>query len=144
MQHVSPRSILAEAIRPAHGPAAASPRWLYCRQVKQKVEDVVERACGVSAERLNLPVRGCGRVLRARQIAFYLARTEAGMTFAEVGDMFERTRQVAAHATASIEDRRDFEPGLDDLLDRLAADLRAVLDRLAATDDDIVVMRAHR
>jgi chromosomal replication initiation ATPase DnaA len=61
-------------------------------------------------------------VALARQTAMYLAHVTFGLSFSEIGHLFERDRTTVAHACQVIEDLRD-----DPTMDRALAFIEAAL-----------------
>lgn len=92
--------------------------------------DVIEYALSVVFEievrDLRSPTRGKKETAFARQVGMYLAHVSCGLTFTDIGRLFERDRTTVAHACGRIEDRRD-----DEQVDRILDLLEGVVGRLA-------------
>jgi hypothetical protein len=76
---------------------------------------------GISATAFRSRGRA-GSVALARQTAMYLSHVAFGLTFTEIGHLFERDRTTVAHACAVVEDLRD-NPAMDQALSILEAAL---------------------
>ena len=63
----------------------------------------------------------------ARHLAMYLAVVEGGLSRTECGRLFNRDRRSVAYAVALVEQRRDDDPDLDKILERLAPRLHSAL-----------------
>lgn len=68
---------------------------------------LVGYALEVKAEDILLPERGRRELVRARQIAMYLAHVGMSMSLSRVAFAFERDRSTVAHACHRIEEMRD-------------------------------------
>lgn len=68
---------------------------------------LVGYALEVKAEDILLPERGRRELVRARQIAMYLAHVALSMSLSRVAFAFERDRSTVAHACHRIEEMRD-------------------------------------
>lgn len=88
-----------------------------------RLEAVIASAFRVPASDLHARTRGAAEVARARQVAMYLAHVEFGLSFAEIGRAFGRTRTTAARACRQIEDLRT-DRSLDARITRLEFALR--------------------
>ena len=60
----------------------------------------------------------------------YLAHVGCGLTFTEVGQLFERDRTTVAHACSCVEDRREIPP-FDRALELLEGIMRLLAPRSA-------------
>lgn len=87
------------------------------------LEAVVGLAFTIAADELRARTRRGARTAFARQVAMYLAHIGFGLSFAQVGRLFDRDRTTAAHACRLVEDRRD-DPGFDLMLDHLEVAVR--------------------
>ena len=74
----------------------------------------------VSVEALKSPTRKRPASAVARQAAMYVCHVALGLSFSEVGEIFERDRTTAAYACRVIEDRRDNQ-AFDELIGRIEA-----------------------
>lgn len=83
--------------------------------------DVVRRPSG---SRASPPVA----VSWARQLAVYLTMTEGDVNATAMSTASGLDKKTVRHAVAKVENRRDDEPGLDELIETLAAELRRRLD----------------
>jgi chromosomal replication initiation ATPase DnaA len=79
---------------------------------------LVGYALDVKAEDILLPERGRRELVRARQIAMYLAHVAMSMSLSRVAFAFERDRSTVAHACHRIEEMRD-DAGFDSWLETL-------------------------
>ncbi|MEO1205946.1 MAG: helix-turn-helix domain-containing protein [Pseudomonadota bacterium] len=87
------------------------------------LEAIVSDVFDVPFDDLRRASRGCATVALARQVAMYLAHVHFGLSFTEVGRVFQRDRTTVSHACSVVEDRRDdasFDYVLE-LLERVAA-----------------------
>ena len=75
-------------------------------------------ALGIMPSRILTTGRGSVEVVRARQVAMYLAHVGFGMSLARVADAFGRDRSTVAHGCHLVEDRRD-DPQFDAWLETL-------------------------
>jgi chromosomal replication initiator protein len=75
-----------------------------------QVQDATCDVLRVSRADLNSP-RRAANLVRARQIAIYVARDKTGATLAEIARAFERDHSTVLHSIRSIEKR--LEPGSD-------------------------------
>ncbi len=73
---------------------------------------------GIPVAQMRARTRCRAPIAFARQVAMYLAHIGPGMTLTDIGAGFGRDRTTAAHACATVEDRRD-DPVLDVSLDCL-------------------------
>lgn len=106
-------------------------RWTrHARHAPAVLKRIIEYAIGVVFEievrDLRSQTRGTAETAFARQVAMYLAHVSCGLTFTDIGRMFQRDRTTVAHACGLIEDRRD-----DARVDRTLDLLEAVVGRLA-------------
>lgn len=88
------------------------------RLVREVIEDMVARAFEVDLALVHGPTRGIANAALARQVAMYLTHITSGLTYTEVGTLFERDRTTVRHACRLIERRRD-EKGFDNALEML-------------------------
>lgn len=89
---------------------------------------------------LRMPTRGRAEIARARQAAMYLAHTCCGLSFTEVGQLFERDRTTVAHACAVIEEYRE-EATFDRAMDMMERSTR-IMHMHAFLDSDHVASSA--
>lgn len=94
--------------------------------LKQILEFATAVAFEIETKDLRRRTRGRADAAFARQVAMYLAHVAYGLTYSDVGRVFERDRTTVAHACEVVEDRRD-DAGIDRTLDLL----EAVVARLA-------------
>ena len=64
-------------------------------------------------------------LVAARHVAMYLARRHTDRSYPEIGRRFGRDHSSVISAVRGIEARRMVDPGLDDTIRALAAELRA-------------------
>lgn len=118
--HSAPRLRFATAARLAHDP------------VRGCLERMVSAAFRVDDQHIRWPGRGPARVARARQVAMYLAHTVCGLSFTDVGAMFERDRTTVSHACSVVEEARE-DRQFDRALDMLERSTRILLLRTMDT-----------
>lgn len=94
--------------------------------LKQILEFATAVAFEIETKDLRRRTRGRAHAAFARQVAMYLAHVAYGLTYSDVGRVFERDRTTVAHACEVVEDRRD-----DAVIDRTLDLLEAVVARLA-------------
>lgn len=82
------------------------------------VEAAIAAAFAVPVQELRMATRGAASIAFARQSAMYLAHVALGLSYSDVGRIFERDRTTAAHACRLVEERRE-DPWLDAMLDAL-------------------------
>ena len=82
------------------------------------VEAAIAAAFAVPVKELRMATRGAASIAFARQSAMYLAHVALGLSYSDVGRIFERDRTTAAHACRLVEERRE-DPWLDAMLDAL-------------------------
>ena len=87
------------------------------------LEQAISKVFMVAGTDLWSETRGRPRVAFARQVAMYLAHVACGLTFTEVGQIFDRDRTTVAHACGLVEDLRD-DPCLDRSLELLEGVMR--------------------
>lgn len=127
LRKAAPRvRVTSDAVRFERNPGSL----IHRRQaLRRHVEFIVSRALGIRLQLLELNMRGAAHVALARQLSMYLAHVCCGLSYAEVGRVFNRDRTTAAHATAQIEERR--ENGIfDHTVDNLERALKTSLHRL--------------
>ena len=100
----SPRQVSADQVCTAHARAV--------------VEAAIAAAFAVPVQELRIATRGAAPIAFARQSAMYLAHVALGLSYSDVGRIFERDRTTAAHACRRVEERRE-DPWLDAMLDAL-------------------------
>jgi chromosomal replication initiation ATPase DnaA len=88
--------------------------------LKQILEFAIAVAFGIETKDLRRRTRGRADAAFARQVAMYLGHVAYGLTYSDVGRVFERDRTTVAHACKIVEDRRD-DAGIDRTLDLLEA-----------------------
>ncbi len=94
--------------------------------LKRIIEYAIPLVFEVDVSDLHSPTRGKAEIAFARQVAMYLAHVAWGLSYTEVGRIFQRDRTTVAHACSLVEDRRD-----DVRIDRTLDLLEAVVGRLA-------------
>ena len=77
------------------------------QHLRRALEQTVAPAFSVARTELWAARRGSPPAALARQVAMYLAHVGCGLTFTEVGQLFERDRTTVAHACSCVEDRRE-------------------------------------
>ena len=82
------------------------------------VEAAIAAAFAVPVQELRMATRGAASIAFARQSAMYLAHVALGLSYSDVGRIFERDRTTAAHACRLVEERRE-DPWFDAMLDAL-------------------------
>jgi chromosomal replication initiation ATPase DnaA len=114
--HLDMISVRIEALNaPAPQTAARTPAML-----KRVIEYAIAVVFEVEIAELHAPTRGPAETAFARQVAMYLAHVACGLSFSEIGRVFERDRTTVAHACSVIEDKRD-DARIDHMLDLLEA-----------------------
>jgi len=109
--------------------------------VRGCLERMVSAAFHVDDQQLRCPGRGPARVARARQVAMYLAHTVCGLSFTDVGEMFERDRTTVSHACSVVEEARE-DRQFDRALDMLERSTRILV--LRAMDTRLGETRGRR
>jgi hypothetical protein len=71
------------------------------------------------------------RVAFVRQVAMYLSRRVAGLSYPEIGTFFHRDHSTVIHAEGVIARRLDCEPAFARTVDKLCAAIRCRADRVA-------------
>lgn len=71
------------------------------------IDHAVAQVFAVTRVELSRQSRGPAHVALARQVAMYLAHVSCGLSFTQIGTLFDRDRTTVAHACAVVEDRRD-------------------------------------
>jgi hypothetical protein len=96
--------------------------------LRHLLEQTVTPAFAVSSIMLWGGTRGPPEAALARQAAMYLAHIGCGLTFTEIGRLFQRDRTTVAHACGRIEDRRESVP-FDRALELLEGVVRLLASR---------------
>lgn len=94
--------------------------------IRKIIDRAMAHVFAVAEADLYKPSRGKARVALARQVAMYVAHVACGLSFTEIGQLFERDRTTVAHACGVIEDRRE-DPVFDRALDLLGWVVPAML-----------------
>ncbi|MEM1371190.1 MAG: helix-turn-helix domain-containing protein [Pseudomonadota bacterium] len=87
--------------------------------VRILIETAIADVDAIPIADLRSTCRERASVALRRQMAMYLANTEFGLSFTEVGKLFSRDRTTVSHACAVIEDWRD-DLAVDQMLEMLA------------------------
>jgi hypothetical protein len=93
------------------------------RALRLVIEDAVAMGFDIAPELLSFPSRGRALICLARQVSMYIAHVCLGLSFTQVGELFERDRTTAAHACEVVEQRRD-EDAFDLAITRLERVIR--------------------
>lgn len=75
--------------------------------IRELLDRIVASVFEVDTTLLKLPTRGRRPVAEARQVAMYLAHVACGLSYTDVGRIFERDRTTVAYACKKTEDRRE-------------------------------------
>ncbi len=111
---MTPIEVTDKSPHPSRRQSACDRRAHVCRLMETAVAD----AFAVPIEALRARSRGAASVAFARQSAMYLAHVALGLSYSEIGRIFNRDRTTAAHACLLVELRRD-NPSIDRTLDML-------------------------
>lgn len=89
------------------------------------IADIQNRVCARFGTRLSemLSDRRTAMIVRPRQIAMYLAKELTPRSLPTIGRMFGRDHTTVIHAVHQIEKLRATDPGLDDHVRCLLAEL---------------------
>jgi Bacterial dnaA protein helix-turn-helix len=98
--------------------------------LRHLLEQTVMATFAVPSTKLWGCTRGSPEDALARQAAMYLAHVGCGLTFTEIGRLFQRDRTTVAHACGRIEDRRESVP-FDRALELLEGVVRLLASRPA-------------
>lgn len=96
------------------------------RAYRPIIDTAVAQVFAINLVELSRRSRGRANVALARQVAMYVAHVACGLSFTEIGTLFDRDRTTVAHACSIVEDRRD-DPMFDTVLELLES---AVLNML--------------
>lgn len=102
-------------------------KHIHSTQVRLIIGHLMVKASQVGWSDITGPRRGSPEIIRARQVAMYLAHVAAGLSLTATGRLFDRDRRTVAHAAAIIEDRRDDDRDLDAALDAMEQSVRRAL-----------------
>lgn len=84
---------------------------IYSSHIRQLVEHCARSIFRISLPKFRSRDRGA-HVALARQTAMYLAHVTFGLSFSEIGQLFDRDRTTVSHACRVVEDLRD-DPAMD-------------------------------
>ena len=93
--------------------------------LREFLDRVVAGVFEVDTTLLRLPTRGRRPIAEARQVAMYLAHVSCGLSFTDIGALFERDRTTVAHACKKTEDRRE-DPDFDRAIELLERTIRLI------------------
>ena len=93
----------------------------------QAIAEIVVKTFDIPADGFWGCTRGVAPVALGRQISMYLAHVVCGLSFTQIGIVFERDRTTVSHACCVVEDLRD-DRGIDNGLDDLERSILCLLD----------------
>ncbi len=88
------------------------------RAYRSIIDSAVAQVFAINLVELSRQSRGRAKVALARQVAMYVAHVACGLSFTEIGSLFDRDRTTVAHACGIVEDRRD-DPMFDTVVELL-------------------------